>query len=83
MNASRWLLREWDDGCVVFDRLTGDTHALDPLSAELLRLDEPLRCDPVSAARALARKLGPDADLAMLQDASRAAIEQLRRIELI
>lgn len=31
----RFLIRAWPDGCVVFDRLSGDTHALDPLTARV------------------------------------------------
>jgi PqqD family protein of HPr-rel-A system len=37
--------REWDDGCVVFNRATGETHYLDTFTSYLLRLVE-------SAARA-------------------------------
>jgi PqqD family protein of HPr-rel-A system len=31
----RFLFRRWLDGCVVFDRQLGDTHALDPTAAAL------------------------------------------------
>lgn len=31
----RFLIRQWLDGCVVFDRQVGDTHALDPTSAAI------------------------------------------------
>lgn len=32
--------REWDDGCVVFNRATGETHYLDTFTSYLLRLVE-------------------------------------------
>ncbi|MEN3974692.1 HPr-rel-A system PqqD family peptide chaperone [Emcibacter sp. SYSU 3D8] len=34
------LWREWDDGCVVFNLATGETHYLDDFTAYLLRLVE-------------------------------------------
>lgn len=32
-----FLVLEWPDGAAVFDRSTGDTHALEPVSAFLMR----------------------------------------------
>jgi len=29
----RFLVTQWSDGCVVFDRQFGETHALDPAAA--------------------------------------------------
>jgi PqqD family protein of HPr-rel-A system len=37
-DALAW--RDWDDGCVVFNRATGETHYLDLFTAYLLRLIE-------------------------------------------
>lgn len=34
------LWREWEDGCVIFNRATGETHYLDDFTAYLLRLIE-------------------------------------------
>ncbi len=31
--AGRFLVKQWADGSVVFDRQLGDTHALDPVAA--------------------------------------------------
>ncbi len=31
----RFLFRVWSDGCVVFDRQSGDTHALDPIAGRM------------------------------------------------
>lgn len=37
MEASlRFLVRQWADGCVIFDRLSGNTHALDLLTFDVL-----------------------------------------------
>jgi PqqD family protein of HPr-rel-A system len=35
-NSDRFLVRQWQDGCVVFDRNTGNTHALDLLTFAML-----------------------------------------------
>jgi PqqD family protein of HPr-rel-A system len=32
--------RDWDDGCVIFSRATGETHYLDTFTSYLLRLIE-------------------------------------------
>ena len=32
--------QEWDDGCVIFNRATGQTHYLDTFTSYLLRLVE-------------------------------------------
>lgn len=32
----RFLVRQWADGSVVFDRQNGNTHALDPLTFDVL-----------------------------------------------
>jgi len=34
--SARFLCRSWDDEAVVYDTLTGDTHLLEPLAAELM-----------------------------------------------
>lgn len=33
--VGRFLVTQWVDGCVVFDRQFGDTHALDPAVAAI------------------------------------------------
>ncbi len=33
--TERFVFHAWVDGCVVFDLVSGDTHALDPLAAQL------------------------------------------------
>lgn len=39
--CQRYLLRVWDDGAVIFDRFTGDTHALN-VDATFALLNEPV-----------------------------------------
>ncbi|MCV2353138.1 HPr-rel-A system PqqD family peptide chaperone [Paucibacter sp. B2R-40] len=36
--AVRFLISEWADGCTVYDRRYGDTHALNHLTAAVFRL---------------------------------------------
>jgi PqqD family protein of HPr-rel-A system len=38
VRADSLSVREWDDGGVVYDAFTGNTHLLDPLGLELLDL---------------------------------------------
>lgn len=80
--GDRWMLREWDDGCVVYDRRSGDTHALDALSTELLALPPDARYDAPSAAAALAEALDFSPGQDWLERVS-VAFDHLHRIELI
>lgn len=80
----RLLVRSWsgEEG-VVYDRLSGDTHLLEPLALELLERLEP---DVPRGARALLDDL---ADVAVNDDAisALAAVEQclesMRRVGLV
>jgi len=80
MDSKRWLIREWDDGCVLFDRQTGDTHALDPLSTEVLKLDSAIRREPLLVSQRLAAQLGIDDQ--QLLPGIKAALEQLKRLNI-
>lgn len=40
VKTSALVWREWNDGCAVFNRLTGETHFLDLTSSYVLRLLE-------------------------------------------
>ncbi|WP_341675841.1 HPr-rel-A system PqqD family peptide chaperone [Niveibacterium sp. SC-1] len=77
----RWLHRSWPDGMVVFDRQTGDTHALDALTSELLSLPDLARYDSRQAAQVLADRWGLPPE--SLHQRIEEALTQLRRIELI
>lgn len=80
MDSKRWLIREWDDGCVLFDRQTGDTHALDPLCAEVLKFDSASRSQPLLVSQRLAAQL--EIDDQKLLPSVEAALEQLKRLNL-
>ncbi len=81
--GARWLVREWADGAVLYDRETGDTHAVDPFAIELLCLPESARYDTGLACELLQQRLGAAVDAATLRVATDAAVEQLRRIGLL
>ena len=57
--------REWEDGCVVFNRATGETHYLDLFTSYLLRLVEAGALPPDSVTATVAAELGqePTAEL--------------------
>ena len=54
--------RYWHDEAVVYNDTSGDTHLLDPLSAEVLSLldqtDRPIRCEDI--ARQIATAINMD-----------------------
>jgi len=77
MDSRRWLSHEWDDGCVLFDRSSGDTHALDPLCAEVLGLIETGCADPLLISEKLAAELGVEAP--QLLPGVEAAFRQLHQ----
>jgi PqqD family protein of HPr-rel-A system len=52
--------REWEDGCVIFNRATGETHYLDLFTSFLLRLIEAGAVDPDSVSQTVAAELGED-----------------------
>lgn len=82
IDTSRWLRHDWPDGSVVYDRLTGDTHALHPLAVEYLELPAALHQDIKLASAELARLLERSEDLAW-QAELEAVLSQLSRIHLI
>ncbi|MGE0668781.1 MAG: HPr-rel-A system PqqD family peptide chaperone [Sphingomonadales bacterium] len=50
--------REWDDGCVVFNRATGETHYLDTFTSYLLCLVEAGVCTQEALAATVCGELG-------------------------
>ena len=75
-----WI--SWDDECVVFDEGSGDTHLLDFLTAEVLKVLEQSRGPvPALVGRVAARlDLDPDADL---ERRIREAMERFREAGLV
>lgn len=57
VSSESLLFKEWDDdsSCVVFDPGCGDTHLLEPLASEILRLIDRAPC----SSELLAEHLGP------------------------
>lgn len=81
--ADEVRVREWDDGGVIYDAASGNTHLMDPLGLELLAL---LRLHPwdVDGLVAELHEAMPD-DLSP-QDVPRllkAKLEQLARLDLV
>lgn len=79
---SRLHWRAWDDGIVVYNDMTGDTHLLDPQTARLLRHLEhaPMAFD------ALCRALQEEGDETPAEDLRpwcEATLTQLSRLSLI
>lgn len=79
---TRHLFREWEDGAVFYDRLTGDTHALDPLALEVLKLPASHRVDAQCTAEAIAKLLDLPLD-STLKTAVDEAFSLLTKRELI
>lgn len=72
-------LRCWDDGCIAYQPLTGETHMLTPQAGRLLDL---LRKDG-RTTEALMAELSDGADLPELSDALNAWLMQLSEARLI
>jgi len=81
-SSARWAYREWPDGTVVYDRTSGATHALAPLTAEVLALPESKRYDLRVASEAIASSLSQPLSPELTASVGEA-LDQLRRIELI
>jgi len=78
---NRYLVHEWRDGCVVFDRATGDTHALDVIAGEVFRasLEGQAALDLVEN---IVRSTFPDIATPELDARLRAARERLAQAGL-
>jgi len=79
----QWVIWEWEDGGVAYNRKTGDTHAIDPLAIELLSLPAPAQSDAETALVLLQQQLGDGVEESALRHAILVATEQLRRIKLL
>jgi PqqD family protein of HPr-rel-A system len=67
--------KAWDDEFVIFDEGSGDTHLLDPLAAEFLKVLE----ESPGEVPGLARRLGARLDLARDADLTRRVRELVER----
>lgn len=79
--SERFLLREWDDGCVIFDRRFGNTHALNSVTAEVFKA---LLASPDEAPQQRLARLKPwgQEEDAQRQQAIEQALEQLTAHQL-
>ena len=79
--------RCWQDEAVVYNDTSGDTHLLDPLSAEVLSLldqtDQSIRCEDI--ARQIAAAMNMDEQSADIDFLGRVegVIDNFYRLELI
>ncbi len=62
-NALTW--NDWDDGCSVFNRATGETHFFDLWTSYLLRLIDSEPTTVESLARRMAQELDQQLDAAL------------------
>ncbi len=80
--GQHFLVHQWADGCAVFDRRTGSTHALDPQAGAGFVAAQ-AGDDPYRSIEASFRSLHPEAsqdDLAALAD---ACFERLKKSGLL
>lgn len=75
-------MRSWDDGVVVFDAVSGDTHLLSQFAGEILQLLEQRPLTSVSLARELA-KIFTDWDEDEAPAVLESVLSELQNIDLI
>lgn len=82
IRAESLRVREWDDGGVIYDAFSGNTHLLDPLGLELLDL---LRQHPWTLSELvgeLGDALPEDLEAGTVSELLTAKLEQLARMGL-
>ncbi|GAA5163447.1 HPr-rel-A system PqqD family peptide chaperone [Viridibacterium curvum] len=77
---SAWHLRKWDEGSVAWNAITGDTHALDPLTAEVLEASRLHGTPDVTLAAQLSQRLGLALD-ETLEHVILTALDRIRQLE--
>lgn len=82
LGADRSLIRVWDEAAIAFNRLSGQTHLLNPVAAEalLLILDKGQSTDELS--HALAESIGEEPS-AELRQRIGAFVDELAELGLI
>lgn len=89
--ATRWHLnrpeqvrvREWDDGGVIYDTASGNTHLTDPLGLELLDLLRQHPWDLDGLVAELAPAMPDDLPAEDVTRLLKAKLEQLTRLDLV
>ena len=75
-----WHVRMWDDGAVAWNAITGSTHAIDPLTAEVLTASRLQGLDDNLLSEHLAQLLALPLD-ETLQHAILGALDRIRQLE--
>ncbi|MCB2005024.1 MAG: HPr-rel-A system PqqD family peptide chaperone [Rhodoferax sp.] len=78
----RFLVRQWADGCVIFDRQSGNTHALDPMTFAVLEAIQASDNDPASV-NAACHSYFPQSSADELDSIARECCERLEKCGLI
>lgn len=82
IDGNRYLVRSWTDGCIVFDRKFGDTHALDPTVAAIFSaVESGNTC--FSGLKEAIKLQGPNTALNELENRVRSALDHLKRLGLV
>ncbi|MDB5812968.1 MAG: hypothetical protein JWN23_85 [Rhodocyclales bacterium] len=75
-----WHVRMWDEGAVAWNAVNGDTHAMDPLTAEVLSASRLQGIPDTTLPEHLAEYLGLPLD-ETLRRAILGALDRIRQLE--
>lgn len=78
----RFLVTQWPDGCVVFDRQCGNTHALDPAAATSFLFMAHGGHDKASLMAKVAT-VCPDTSAQDVADRVEGALQHLKKLGLV
>ena len=83
--SGRFHFRSWGEENVAYDLLSGETHLLEPLSAELLRRLEsgPNTSDELAAALAADFDFAPEDDVPALTATTLAKLRELGMVDAV
>jgi hypothetical protein len=79
-SRSNWHVRAWDEGAVAWNAVTGDTHAIDPLTAEVLTASRLQGISDALLPEHLAQRLALPLD-ETLEHAILGALDRIRQLE--
>lgn len=77
---SAWHIRAWDEGAVAWNAINGDTHSIDPLTAEVLAASRLQGISDAALPEHLARHLALPLD-ETLRHAILSALDRIRQLE--
>lgn len=79
-SRSNWHIRAWDEGAVAWNSVTGNTHAVDPLTAEVLTASRLQGISDALLSEHLAQRLTLPLD-ETLKHAILGALDRIRQLE--